>query len=511
MVTSYTESPNLFMIQKPRTILAVIFSVALVLRLIGAQSRPIWYDEAFAMLFSSTDPSAMLYGTLTSNGTGAADIHPLGYYFLLWVWMKAFGSSLAVARGLSVLAGVATIAFAYLLTAELFDERTAQTAAILIALSPFHIHYSQEIRMYAFLAFWLILATYAFFRGIRSRKIKWWIIFSVAAAMAQYTHNLAAFYLLPLAASTLLWRDWKNLPATILAGLGSLLLYIPWLAQLPSQVEKISNAYWVERPGAEKFITLILVYITNLPLPNTILLFIGLFLALTVIAVGLMQTFRFKNNKKDAIWLLYLAFMPPVLLFLFSQWLPVYLERALLPSGIIFYLWLAWALMNTKVPSPVQIFVAVCLLVAFGMGFFQHLTYRGFPYGQFPLLNSTIEQKLEKGDLIIHSSKLSYLPAYYFNPSLPQGFILDPPNSNVDTLAPATREILRVRDFETIEEAAGKAGRIWFVIYKTSIEEYTSQGYATHPHLEYLDENFQLKSVVDMDDLKLYLYERTVP
>ena len=492
-------------------ILPSILALATLLRLAGIFSRPIWYDEAFALLFSSKGPAEMLYGTLTATSGGASDIHPLGYYTLLWLWMKVFGQSLVATRGLSILAGMATIVFAYRLAAELFDEKTAQTAAILIGLSPFHIHYSQEIRMYAFLAFWLALSTYAFIRGKRSRKIKWWIIFSVSAAMAQYTHNLAAFYLLPLAASPLIWRDWKSLLYAILAGLGALLFYIPWLTQLPSQVEKIANAYWVERPGAEKFITLLLVYVTNLPLPNTALLFLGLFLALTVIAIGLMQTFHRGNEKRDGIWLLYLAFMPPVLLFLFSQWLPVYIERALLPSGVFFCIWLSWVLVKTNLPRPIQISVAVCLLAASSMGVFQHLTYRGFPYGQFSLLNSTIEHKLEDGDLIIHSSKLSYLPAFYFNPSLPQGFILDPPKSNVDTLAPATRKILRVREFDTIEEAADKAERIWFVIYKPSIEEYTLQGHTTHPHLTYLDENFQLESVEELDDLKLYLYKRTTP
>ncbi|PIZ25087.1 MAG: hypothetical protein COY47_07905, partial [Chloroflexi bacterium CG_4_10_14_0_8_um_filter_57_5] len=43
----------------------------------------------------------MIYGTLTSTGVGVADIHPLGYYTLLWLWMQAFGSSLTAVRILS--------------------------------------------------------------------------------------------------------------------------------------------------------------------------------------------------------------------------------------------------------------------------------------------------------------------------------------------------------------------------------------------------------------------------
>ncbi len=191
----------------------------------------------------------MLYGTLTATGTGAADIHPLGYYTLLWLWMRAFGQSLIAVRILSILAGGTTVLFVYLFTQKLFDTRIASIAALFVALAPFHIHYSQEIRMYSFLALWLMTATYAYLRGSTQNSSAWWMLFSQTSALAQYTHNLAAFYLIPLAITPLLYRDKKTLVAVTLAGLGAVALYLPWLVQVPAQFTKISNAYWVERPG----------------------------------------------------------------------------------------------------------------------------------------------------------------------------------------------------------------------------------------------------------------------
>jgi hypothetical protein len=78
--------------------IAAILILALLVRLLGIISRPIWYDEAFAILFSEKGLGAMLYGTLAPTGTGSADIHPLGYYSILWLWMKVFGDSLVATR-----------------------------------------------------------------------------------------------------------------------------------------------------------------------------------------------------------------------------------------------------------------------------------------------------------------------------------------------------------------------------------------------------------------------------
>jgi len=486
--------------------LPAILLLAFAFRLMGVACRPIWYDEAFAILFSEKGLGSMLYGTLTSSSTGAADIHPLGYYSLLWLWMQAFGSSLTAVRILSVLAGVATVALAYHLTRELFNERLAALASVFVALAPFQVHYSQEIRMYSFLALWLMLATYAYARGAKGDGTKWWIIFAVSAALAQYTHNLAAFYLVPLSATSLLRRDWKTLRAVILSGLGAILLYLPWLLQLPSQVAKVSTAYWVERPGLDKFFTLLLVYVTNLPLPNN-LLFVGLFIALAVISIGVVQTFR-RANHTNAVWLLYLSLAPPVLLFIVSQWVPLYIERALLPSGVMFCIWLAWALFNTALPVPIRNGLLVLLAIGVTMGLYQHITYRGFPYAPYKALNESLLERATKSDVILHSSKLTMLPAVYYDRDLLQTYIADPPGSSVDTLAPATQQVLGLEAQADIKSAVGDARRVWFIIFEQSIQEYVKSGEPTHPHLAWLNASYSLVEVKSWGDLRVYLFSK---
>ena len=484
--------------------------LALFIRLLGIASRPIWYDEAFSILFAEKGLDAMLQGTLTTFGGSAAEEHPLGYYTLLWLWMKVFGESLIAIRLFSIIAGLISVYLVYLVALEaLADTKTAHLSMLFAALAPFQVHYAQEIRMYSFLAMWLLLATYAYQRGSKTRNWRWWILFSISAALAQYTHSLAAFYLIALALLPIFQKDWQTLRAIILAGIGALILYSPWLLQLPAQFSKIQNAYWVERPDIADLFTLLLVYITNTPLPAN-LIAIALSIVLIVVMIGFIQTMRQarQTGAKDGLWLLYLSFAPPLFLFLFSQWRPVYVERALLPSGAIFCIWFAWVITKTNLSNIAQYSLLVLLGITSALGIYQHVTYDDFPYGPFKQLDVSLRQRVEPQDVIVHSNKLSALPAILFDRDLSQSFIGDQPGSSTDTLASATQQILNSRAEKGIQSATGNAKRIWYIIYQRSIDEYIAGGHPTHPDIEYLASQYSLESEESWDGLQVLLYTK---
>ena len=233
--------------------------------------------------------------------------------------------------------------------------------------------------MYSMLKFWLALTTLAFLRA-RSKSKLWWGVFSVSAALAQYTHNLASIYLVTLAFTPLFQRDWKTLRDLTLSGLAALILYLPWMVQLPAQFAKVNSSFWVERPGLERFFTLTLYYLPHLPLQGTQLM-IGFFLAMMILTLGGFQTYLAWQNKisstRRAVWAAYLAFMSPFLLWLISQIVPVYIERALLPAHTMFCIWLAWAFVRTKAPRFIQGVAGGFIIAVAVMGIVQHKTYNG--------------------------------------------------------------------------------------------------------------------------------------
>jgi len=233
-------------------------------------------------------------------------------------------------------------------------------------------------------------------------------------------------------------------------------------------------------------------------------------MVLIIVITALIQTIRNRHQTgaKDGLWLLYLSFAPPLLLFLFSQWKSVYIERALLPSGAIFCIWLAWVITKTKLPNVAQYALLGLLGISAALGIYEHVTYHDFPYGPFRQLDRSIQQRMEPQDVIIHSNKLSMLPAMLLDRNLPQSFIGDQPGSATDTLAPATQQVLEIKSETDIQSATRNANRVWYIIYERSIEEYKAAGNSTPPDIQYLSSHYDLKSTENWDGLRVLLFTK---
>lgn len=491
------------------TALLILIGLALLLRGVGISQRPLWYDEAFSGLYAEKGLPGMLATTLGSGMEAAAEEHPLGYYLLLWGWMRWFGESPFAIRSLSVLVGVITVAVVFFFTRRLFNPRLAIYLTFLAAISPFQVHYSQEVRMYALLALCLLLCTWALWEGMQSNRWGWWLIFSLSAAMAQYVHHLAVFYLAPLALTPLFFRNWRALGRLVIAAGGAILLYLPWLVHLPGQFAKVQEAYWTQPPGLDRLITTLLSFITNLPLPGRWLagaLFISwlLFVLATWLTVKMMR--RSQPGWQAGVWLAYLGVVPVCLLFLFSQWRAVYIERGLLASGLVFILWIGWAISEGQAPRLVQIGAGGLLILAAGMGFYQHLTYQGFPYAPFAELDASLKSRVAANEVILHSNKLSLLPGMYYDRTLNQRYLADPPGSGSDTLAKPSQRLLGISASDSIASATGDARRVWFIIFDKAIQEYQANSQATHPHLAWLADHYRLEAIEPWGDLRLYVF-----
>jgi len=497
----------------PPELIFLIFALAVVLRMAGVFSRPIWYDEAFAILFSRQGLERMIYGTLAPDASGAAsDVHPLGYYFLLSLWMQAFGESIAAARLLSILIGIGLMTLGLQVARSIGGHNPPPLIAFLIAVSPFQIHFAQEVRMYGLLTVFLLGATLAVW-AVSSAGRRWWqaLSFGLCAAGALYTHNLAIVYLLPLALIPLLRRNFPALGWTALGGLFGAALYLPWALQLPAQFEKLQNAYWTVRPGIVQIFTTLIVFTTNLPLPTSWLP-VGLFVSILLLSLTVWQTLRLyrldPDRARPGLWLAYLALVPCALLFLVSQWMPVYIDRALLPSAVLYLAWVGWALIGTGLPTQIRSAAIALFCLGAGMGIYQHLAYQGFPYAPYHELNASIEAEILAGDAIVHSNKLSMLSAYLDSPELPHRYIADPLGSGSDTLAGPTQEVLGISEAVDISQAVGDASRIWLIIFSQAIREFQDSGAPDHPHLVWLGEHYRMERQESWGDLVVILYER---
>lgn len=493
---------------RARLLLVVIVLLAFALRLVSLEGREIWYDEAFAVLYAEKGIGAIIYGTLAQIEGAAADIHPLLYYTLLHGWM-GLGKTPFVVRFPSVCFGLVTICLVYRLGRELFNPEAGLLAAALSAVSPFHIWYSQEARMYSLLCLNSLLSIYFFVRVWRRRERIDWIGFGIFAALSLYTHNLSFLVLLTLDLFVIVRREWRLIRPLLAAHLLAGILFLPWLVLVPGQLAKVHQAYWIPKPGLSELVRTLMVFTFNLPIPDWLLPF-SLFFSLLVLCLTLYRTFRPTAMLREAAsWPTYLTiglvFIPVIAMFLVSQVRGVYIERAVLVCALAYYLAVAQAALRRHLPrfvilslTPVPIVLACALSYQY--------SYCEFPRSPFRKVNAHLREHRQSGDVIIHDNKLSFFPSHYYDRDLPQEYIGDMPGSATDTLALPTQEALGLLAKTDMSDAADGAQRVWLVIFQRALDEAEELG-VPNANKTWLDNRYRLARTDKYNDLNVYLYE----
>ena len=149
---------------KYRLWLFLITLIALALRLYNLTYHSLWFDEAISVHWArQTIPRILEVGF-----TLVEDRLPPLYYLLLKGWTALAGFSEVGVRSLSALLGTLLVPVVASVAVPLFNRRVALVTALLVALNPFLIWYSQEARMYAPAVLFSALTVWAFLRASES-------------------------------------------------------------------------------------------------------------------------------------------------------------------------------------------------------------------------------------------------------------------------------------------------------------------------------------------------------
>ncbi len=232
-----------------RVWLWLLLPVALALRLYQLGVASLWYDETVSLYLARLDLLALTRHT-------AGDIHPPLYYYLLHYWGRLAGWTEFSAAFLSLFFGVLLIALVYRVAREWFGRGVGLAAAFLVAISPYNLWYSQEVRMYTLGAVLGLASVYFLVRllttfATRAQSVPFRVSLDFAAyvivsALGLYTLYYFAFLLVFENLFAVLWiarlarfpgrpfsavfsdtasilRDW------LLSQLAIAVLYLPWL------------------------------------------------------------------------------------------------------------------------------------------------------------------------------------------------------------------------------------------------------------------------------------------
>ena len=189
---------------------SLILLLAYALRLYHLGYDSIWYDEGVSIYLAGLDLPAMIAHT-------AGDIHPPLYYALLHLWSLPAGAGEFSIAFFSLFFGLLLLALTYRVAARFFGPATALLAAFLVAISPFNVWYSQEMRMYTLGSFLALLSTYCLARlmGAGNQARDWrfpWIGYVLSAAAGIYSLYYFFFVLVfqNLCVAALLLKRWKG-------------------------------------------------------------------------------------------------------------------------------------------------------------------------------------------------------------------------------------------------------------------------------------------------------------
>ena len=293
-----------------RLLPAVVVLLAMFLRLsMGFHSpRSFWIDEMWTLGSVSGSFDQLIASTLEAVTTP-----PL--YFLSIFFVIPWKDNELWLRLPSLITGVLAIPLVYRLGTAAFDQPTGLLAAALLALSPFHIWYSQEARPYSMLACLAAAVGFFFIKALKDDEPRWWISLGIASGLAYLTHYYALliplcqfmFFVCTLRQYRLLFRKWIAIQFI------AFLLLAPWLYLQLTQEVIVLGVNWMPQPTLlSPFLTLqgFSVGVSNSFTGATIA---GL--SITLIALGL-GLFQLRTSNRDSALFLGLWIVAPFALVL---------------------------------------------------------------------------------------------------------------------------------------------------------------------------------------------------
>ena len=314
----------------------VVF-LAYALRAYAVSRQALRGDEAFSLTFSSQSIGEIM------RAMAYTEPNPPLYWLLLNGWMRAAGQSELAVRWPSVLAGVIAVALTYRLGRAMAGVRTGLSAALLVAVSPFLIWYSQDARVYSLLSALVVGAVWQTWEAARRNPTSRWLASGVLWWLAMFAHYFAVLPFVSVGFALLLTPQTRSRwrPAGGVA-LGVGLVYLPWALYVEPLLAGHTKA-WISPPGVGEMFWRTLAAAsagTQAAGATSELQLIGVSLLTLFTGIGMWAAFR--RDRGAAIWLLATGLGPPLALWLLSLARPAFTEQYLISSLPVMLILAAW-------------------------------------------------------------------------------------------------------------------------------------------------------------------------
>lgn len=214
----------------------LIIGLGFAVRFINLGGDSFWLDEIFTVRVVTMTPPGLVPRELD---------HPPLLHILARYAYWLFGENQFAFRLPSALAGVLAIPLLIAAGKQWGMPQAGLWAGLLLALSPFHLRYSQEARQYALLMLCSLAAFFWLYRALYRPTWERWLAFSLATGLNLYSHYGALIFLAAQAVIIAIWSvrqlrggRWRCVGYPVAAAFLVSLLYLPWLDRLQQDVAR---------------------------------------------------------------------------------------------------------------------------------------------------------------------------------------------------------------------------------------------------------------------------------
>jgi mannosyltransferase len=294
-------------------LLAAVTLLALLLRVYKLGEWSFWIDEIFTINRAQAQYAS--FESMLRNIPPHTNWVPVSL-LATSAALKTLGVSEWTARLAPAVIGILTIPILYFPTKRIFGTRVALISALLLAVSPWHVTWSQNARFYTALLLLYNLAIFAAFYGLESNR-RWLLMLSLPLFYLAMSERLLASYMVPVIAVyvILVWRLRFSQPPG-LNRKNLIIVFIPAIGGLMIEL------YSLLTTGSSRFFGDAFFFGNAVDSPLRILTLMFFSIGLPVVVLALFSGgWLVWQRSRPGLFLLVSATLPVALLVGFSPWM----------------------------------------------------------------------------------------------------------------------------------------------------------------------------------------------
>jgi uncharacterized membrane protein len=259
-----------------RLLVTLSLAAGLFFRFYNLETKVYWNDEVWTSLWLSGHTNSELIETIFDGAERTALdfvkyqrvnpdrgwLHSISalatddpkqtpvYYGLLRLWAEWLGDTVAILRSFSALISVLAFLAFYWLCRQLFTESRIRLIAVaLLAVSPIHVLYAQELRPYSLWIVLILVSSAALTRAMRLSTWRSWSLYAATLLLTFYTHAMSVLVALGHAAFIAAYslESVKGARSRLLisyglSSLAAVAAFVPWAVLIFLQLQRLTQA-----------------------------------------------------------------------------------------------------------------------------------------------------------------------------------------------------------------------------------------------------------------------------